>query len=201
MNDRSYHFTHWFLENWSRASLIASVLLLAVSPFLFKGLTFPLFLVFLQLPVYMIHQYEEHARGAFRAFVNHMVGHDHDALTNAAILWINVPGVWGVDLFVLYFSVYISPALGLIAAYLTVVNALLHIVVGIAMRRYNPGLWTSIGPFLPIGGYTLFTLSRLPSATLGMHALGLGMAIIEHVFIIVFIQVRLAHLKRAIASA
>lgn len=30
-----------------------------------------------------------------------------------------------------------------------------------------------------------------------MHALGLGVAIIEHAFIVVFIQVRLRQLKRA----
>lgn len=43
----------------------------------------------------------------------------------------------------------------------------------------------------------LSTHSQLPSATLGMHALGLGVAIIEHAFIVVFIQVRLRQLKRA----
>ena len=40
-------------------------------------------------------------------------------------------------------------------------------------------------------------IPQLPSATLGMHALGLGVAIIEHAFIVVFIQVRLRQLKRA----
>lgn len=190
----------WFLENWSRASLITGVALLAVGPFLLKGLMWPLFLVFLQLPLYMIHQYEEHARGAFRAFIHHWIGHDRDALTNVAVLWINVVGVWCVDLIVLYLAVYVSPALGLLAVYVTLVNALLHLVTSIAMRRYNPGLWTSIALFFPVGGYALYTLSQLPSATLGMHALGLAAALIEHAVIIMLIRARLARLNRAHAS-
>lgn len=196
MIDRSYRFAPWFLENWSRAGLPAGMLLLAVSPFLFHGLTLPLFLIFLQLPIYMLHQYEEHARGAFRAFINHEIGGDRDVLTNAAIFWINVPGLWLVDLFVLYLAVYVSPALGLIAVYLTVLNGLLHLGMALAMRRYNPGLWTSAVLFLPIGGYALYLLSRLPDATLGAHALGLGVAILIHALIIVFIRARLAQLAR-----
>lgn len=201
MIDRSYRFAPWFLENWSRAGLPAGAMLLAVSPFLYQGLTLPLFFVFLQLPMYMLHQYEEHARGAFRAFINHELGGDRDVLTNSAILWINIAGVWGVDLIVLYLAAYVSPALGLIAVYLTVLNALLHLVMALAMRRYNPGLWTSVVLFLPIGGYTLYILSQLPDATLGAHALGLGLAILLHVLIIVFFRARLAQLKRGASAS
>ena len=196
MIDRSYRFAPWFLENWSRAGLPAGMLLMAISPLLFRGLTLPLFLVFLQLPIYMLHQYEEHARGAFRAFINHEIGGDRDVLTNAAIFWINVPGLWIVDLAVLYLAVYVSPALGLIAVYLTALNGLLHLGMAIAMRRYNPGLWTSAVLFLPMSVYALSVFSRLPSATLGAHALGLVVALLVHALIIVFIRSRLAQLKR-----
>ncbi len=196
MIDRSYRFIPWFRENWSRAGLPAGVLLLAVSPFLYRGLTLPLFLVFLQLPIYLLHQYEEHARGAFRAYINHELGGDRDALTDTAIFWINVPGVWGVDLLVLYLAAYISPALGLIAVYLTVLNAFLHLGMAIVMRRYNPGLWTSLVLFLPVGGYALYLLSQLPEATLSAHLLGLGIAILIHALIVVLIRARLARLKR-----
>ncbi len=198
MIDRSYRLAPWFLENWSRAGLPAGALLLAVSPFLYRGLTLPLFFVFLQLPMYMLHQYEEHARGAFRVFINHELGGDRDVLTNSAILWINVVGVWGVDLIVLYLAAYVSPALGLIAVYLTVLNAFLHLVMAIVMRRYNPGLWTSLVLFFPIGGYALYLLSQVPDTTLGAHALGLGLAILIHVLIIGFIRARLAQLKRSV---
>ena len=43
-----------------------------------------LFLVFLQLPVHMFHQYEEHAHGRFRDFINQMIG------GGKPILWIRL---------------------------------------------------------------------------------------------------------------
>lgn len=197
MTDQPYRFAPWFVANWSRMAPVAALLLLALTPFLlFHGLTLGLYLVFLLLPVYMVHQYEEHAHGAFRAFVNQHMGGGRDILTNLAILWINVGEVWFLYLVVLYLAVYVNPALGLIAAYLMLVNGLIHIGVALAMRRYNPGLWTSILLFLPIGGYALAVLSRLDSATLGMHALGLGVAIAGHLLLIVPIRARLARLAR-----
>lgn len=197
MIDRSYRFAPWFLENWSRMAPPAALLLLALSPLLlYHGLSLALYLVFLQLPVYMLHQYEEHAHGAFRAYINQFVAGGRDALTNTAIFWINIGGVWVMDLIVLYLAVYITPALGLIAVYLTLLNGLLHIGMALGARRYNPGLWTSLVLFLPASLYALTVLARLPSATAGMHTLGLGVALALHVVVFITIRTRLAQLAR-----
>lgn len=195
-SERSFRFAPWFVENWSRAAAPTAVLLLALTPFLFvRGLSLPLLLVYLQLPMYMIHQYEEHSHGAFRAYVNHYVAGDYDALTNTAIFWINILGVWGVDLVAFYLAVFVAPTLGLIAVYLTLVNALSHGVGAIIARRYNPGLWTSLILFIPIGAYAVNVFVHTQGVSLIGHAIALGIAIALHVVIFVTIRARLVRLR------
>ena len=189
MNE-NYKFQSWIIENWSRAGLLAAVLLLAISPFLFESLGLIGFLVFLQLPAYLFHQYEEHAQGKFKAFVNQLIGGGKELINDAAILWVNVL-VWVVDIAALYLVQYLAPAYGLIAAYLTVINGLVHILGGIALRKYNPGLWTSLFLFLPVGGYCLYVLSQLAEVTLWWHGVSIALVIVFHIVIIISQRPRL----------
>jgi len=184
----SFSFNPWFLTNWSRAGLVLAVVLLTLLPFLAQGMTLVAFLTFLQLPIYLFHQYEEHAKGAFKAYINRELGKGKEILTDQAIVWINIGGVWLIDLIALYLAQYINPSLGLIAIYLTVVNGVLHTLISIITRRYNPGLWTSLILFLPVSGTMLIAVSRLTNATLTNHLIGLGSAIILHIVIILAIQ-------------
>lgn len=201
MTQQPYRFTSWFVANWSRAGLPAAIILLALSPFLFAGMKLPLFLVWLQLPIYMVHQYEEHAHGAFQAYINRKLAGGKDALTTTAIFWINVLGVWALDLAVLYLAAGVGLWLGLIAIYLTLVNGLLHIGMALLTRQYNPGLWTSLVLFLPVGGYALVDISRAASLSLGEHAASLGIALLIHVLVIAVIRVRVRQLKGMSALA
>jgi hypothetical protein len=50
-------------------------------------------LIYLQLPLYKLHQLEEHAGDRFRRFVKHRLAGGKDALTPRATLVINVVGV------------------------------------------------------------------------------------------------------------
>ncbi len=182
-----YSFPNWFLHNWSRAALPLGTILLLLAPFMRNGMSAPVFLTFLLLPLYMIHQYEEHAHGRFKDFVNAMLAHGQEKITDVPIFWVNIIGVWVIDLAVLYGAAYVRPALGLIAAYSTVVNGLLHVVMAIRQRRYNPGLWTSALLFLPVGGYALYAISQNSGAALIDHALGFGFAVALHVFTIIYL--------------
>src|SRR6185312_15205456 len=101
-------------------------------------------LVYYQLPLYMFHQYEEHGHGAFRREVNRLLPANRAPVTSRKIFWINIAGVWGLDLAALYLTRYLKPAAGLAAPYLAVTNGLLHVGGGLRARRYNPGLLTSI---------------------------------------------------------
>ena len=194
MND-TYRFTSWFIQSWSRVGLPLSIILLLLSPFLLKGIGVILFLVFLQLPVYMFHQYEEHAHGRFRDFINQMIGGGKPILSDTAIFWINILLVWVLDLCILYVAVYWNSSLGLIAAYLTLVNGLSHVIVAIVQRRYNPGLWTSIVLFLPFGGASIVILTMATQAAILYQVVGLVSAIVVHAIILIYIRRSIHSLK------
>src|SRR5690606_6727990 len=115
-------------------------------------------LVFLQLPVYMIHQWEEHAGDRFRRHANELIGGGREVLTPSAVFWINSAGVWGVDLAALYLAWAVAPPAGLVAGYLALVNAVLHGAPAVARRAYNPGLVTAVVLFLPLGGWCVATV-------------------------------------------
>ncbi len=184
----SYNFPQWFLHQWSRAALPLAVILLLLSPFLVNTMSSAAFLAYLLLPLYMIHQYEEHAHGEFKNFVNRMLAHGQEKVTDVPIFWVNIGGVWIVFMLVLYGANYVHPALALITAYTTVVNGLSHLVIGIRQRRYNPGLATSVLLFLPVGSYAIYAISQTTAAAPIDHALGIGGAIVVRALTLLYLR-------------
>jgi hypothetical protein len=100
----------------------------------------PILVIYLQIPVYMLHQVEEHTDDRFRQFVNLNVFGGKDVLTPESILVINIPGVWGVTLLSLYAALFFGTGWGLSGIYLVVVNGIIHLLAGLVFRAYNPGL-------------------------------------------------------------
>jgi hypothetical protein len=186
----------WLYANWFYAGLLAGLFLIAAAPLLWSCQSAALLSVFLQLPVYMVHQVEEHHQDRFRKMVNIYIGGGREALTPGAVLFINVAGVWGVDLIALYLAYFLHEGLGLIAMYLAIVNAIVHIAAGLVQRAYNPGLVSAILLLLPAGLIGCFLLIRDASSTVTDHCWGLGIAIAIHVAIILFIRARMHKLKR-----
>jgi hypothetical protein len=174
----------WFLRNWMYAGLVAAVFLLAVLPVVSAGLNWPLIAVYLLLPVYMLHQVEEHHDDRFRKFVNEVMGGGREVLSTPAVVVINIGGVWLISLIVLYLARFVSVGLGLIAVYLTLVNAVVHVLGAVALRRYNPGLVTAILLFLPVGIWALIVVSSAPGVTAIDHVIGLALAVLIHMAII-----------------
>ena len=184
---------YWFIRDrhWSRAGLGIACLLLFMSPILRRRLTRAEFLVYLQLPMYMLHQYEEHIHGAFKRDVNRgrLPLPRGENLTHWKIFWINILGVWGFDTGLLYLARFTDPTIGLAAPYLAMINGILHIGPTLKWRRYNPGLWTSLLLFLPFGGYSVYTISLRSGATLRAHLRGIGVAVLAHVLAVLFVVV------------
>jgi hypothetical protein len=187
----------WFLHNWMYAGFVAGLFLLAILPIFAEGVSLPLLLIYLQLPIYMLHQLEEHTDDRFRRYVNETMAGGREALTTPAVVFINVVGVWLVILVAIYLARFVDLGLGLIAVYLTLVNALVHIVGAAVQRRYNPGLVTAILLFLPVGLTALIVVSRAPGVTLTDHAIGLGLAVLVHVAIAVHVKRRAEALAAA----
>ena len=181
-------FYDWFIDNWAKASLPLAIILFLISPFVLMGIDPAAFLVFLTLPFYMLHQYEEHAGGQFKAFVNKTVGRGREVLTDKAIFRINVLFVWLGTLVVLYLCVYVNIVWGLIAGYLVAFNGIVHIFTSIRLRRYNPGLWTSVVVFLPLGIYIIYVITKESGAGLLYNGIFLAVAILLHAMILLNIR-------------
>lgn len=180
--------------NWPAAAAFCGAALLLLAPVIWAVAGPAIFWIYLQLPLYMVHQLEEHAGDRFRQFTNEVIGGGVEVLSRRATFVINSVGVWGIDLLALYLAVFISPGWGLMAVYLPLVNSLGHIGQAILLRRYNPGLITSVILFLPLAGTALLVVSRDAPAGLAMQAAGLATALAVHAAIIV-------HVKRQLAGA
>ncbi|WP_158966388.1 HXXEE domain-containing protein [Chachezhania sediminis] len=165
--------------NWVYGGALAALVLLALTPFL--ALSPGLTAIYLCLPVYMLHQYEEHDDDRFRRFVNAMMTGKGRGLTRADVFWINIAGVWALLTVTLWLAVTVSPGWGSIATWLLGLNGLIHIAQAMALRRYNPGLVTAVVLFLPMAAW-LFV--QIP-ATLLQQIAGFGIVLALHAAILV----------------
>jgi hypothetical protein len=178
------NYYDWFIANWARASLPLAIILFLISPFVYRGIGLAAFLVFLTLPFYMLHQYEEHASGQFKAFVTKNVGRGREVLSDRDIFRVNVLFVWLGTLVILYLCVYVSIIWGLFAGYLVAFNGIVHIATSIRMRRYNPGLWTSVFVFLPLGIYIIYLITEQSGAGWLYNIIFLVVTILLHALIL-----------------
>ncbi len=80
------------------------------------------------LPAYMIHQYEEPARGGFASFVNSEVGGGRDVLTSAGAFWINILGGWLLFLAFFYLAKYVAIGFAFAPVYATLINGVTHTI-------------------------------------------------------------------------
>lgn len=174
----------WLYRYWVSAALIMGIFLCLLLPALGQSWSMQLLLIYLLIPVYMFHQVEEHTGDRFREYVNRMFG-GVEALTPEAVLVINIPGVWGVGLLALYAALFFGTGWGLAPIYLVLVNAVIHVAGAIARRAYNPGLWTALVLFLPLGAIALWSVNSTPGVSTAQNVVGLAIAILIHVAIVI----------------
>lgn len=175
-----------FSHNWVYGGALAGVLLLLLLPAIDGGWSLALMLVFLQMPVYMLHQLEEHDDERFRRYVDEMIGHGRDVLPSSAVFVINI-GVWVLNLISFALAAHVGIGWGLIGVYAMVINAIVHIADGIAKRAWNPGLVTAIVLFLPVGLGGLWAISATGEATVLQHVVGIVVALLIHAGIVAYV--------------
>lgn len=185
--------------NWPAAACFTAVFLLVLGPVFAAVAGTALTLVYVQLPIYMLHQWEEHSGDRFRLYANRTLGGGREALTPAATFWINSLGVWGVDLAALYLAWLIEPSAGLVAGYLAVVNAVPHLGAALLRREYNPGVVTAALLLLPIGGWCVVRAGE--GAGVWPHAVALATAVGLHALIVAHVVRRLSTLSSAAEPA
>ncbi len=172
-----------FVETWVYGGFLAGWLLVALTPIVALGSPEALTSAYLLLPIYMLHQFEEHYDDRFRREINEMIGGGREVLTSLAVFVVNVPLLWGGFAACLIAAAFVNLGLALIPVYLTLVNAIVHIVVAIVKRAYNPGLVTGVVLFLPFGLLALIAIARAGGGGPGFHALGLVIAVGVHALI------------------
>lgn len=176
----------WFMRDtaWSRAGLPLAVALAALAPLVRRRAGRAAMLTVLQLPAYMVHQYEEHGRGAFKREMNALVPPQVGRLTDRNIFWSNIGGVWGVDAAAFALAATATPSAGLLPPYLAVINAMLHLATALRQRRYNPGLATALSLFVPFGAYSIRAIGKEIDAPHRAHALSIAAAIGLHLLVL-----------------
>ncbi len=179
------------IDNWVYGGFLAGLLLLGLFAVIGREWSTAFWLVALQLPLYMLHQFEEHDADRFRLFVNRLMGDGRDILTKQAVFVINVPGVWGVNFAAVALAALVDLGFGLIAIWLTLVNGIVHVVQAAALRRYNPGLVTAILLFLPAGLAGVWVLHAAGHGPAGWQILGFAVAAAIHAAIIVHVRRRM----------
>lgn len=170
-------------DNWVYGGFLAGLLLLALSPLITAHWPATVTATFFCLPAYMIHQYEEHDKDRFRAFVNRMLGNGHEVLTRRAVFLINVLGVWGGIAVAISLAARVNTGFALIAIYLLLLNAVIHIFQAVVARSYNPGLVSGIVLFVPLGCWGWIGVDHSGAGTPAMHAIGLAAAVLIHLAI------------------
>lgn len=184
----------WFVRRWPDVGLYAAAFLLAFLVVIIHRLPVPALIAYLTLPAYLIHQHEEHNRDRFARFVDDHF-HVRGLFTPASLAWFNVAGVWLVLAAAFALTLAIDPAFALVGVLLVGVNALTHIVAAIALRRSNPGLVSAIVLFVPLAALGLN--ATLPLVSPVQVWLALGIALLLHTMILVYVRARLRVLRRA----
>ncbi|MEM9393031.1 MAG: HXXEE domain-containing protein [Pseudomonadota bacterium] len=164
-------------QNWVYATPPIALLLVLLYPFIGSSIELA---VFLSLPIYMLHQYEEHDNDRFAQFLNGMMGADKRGLSARDVWVVNVIFVWFFLLIVFYLSLA-NVQWGVLAAYLLAINGVVHVVWALKFRSYNPGLWTAIVLFLP-GALWIFSTVNASTVT---HVISAVLVIALHAGIII----------------
>ena len=182
--------------NWVYGGFLAGLMVLALFPLLTQGWSAQDYLSFLVLPLYMLHQFEEHDDDRFRTFFNATIGKGYPVLTQSAVFIINIVGVWCVLVAVFYAMRWWSSGWGIIAIYLIAINAAVHIFSAAFEKQYNPGLITACLFFVPLTAYYSWTQDQI---SIAQNIVGFVIAFAIHASIMVYAKMRYRRLVLILA--
>jgi hypothetical protein len=148
----------------------------------------PVWLAVFGLPLYMVHQFEEHGidlagvHYAFRGGLCDTMGYADVAacpIPLSFITAVNVGSVWGASVLAAAFGRR-RPLIALSAYGIPLVNAVMHAAGALEAQSYNPGLLTAVLLFLPAGLWALRVGQHAGIGWFGIGAIVLG-GVLTHV--------------------
>jgi len=129
-------------QNWAKIAPVLGIVS-AIWLFWFFKPTDVLFWVYIDIPLYLFHQTEEHFwPGGFKNYINHDINNlpeGEETLTDIQIFWINILLVWVVFI-VFGLLALVNIGFGLLIIVFSIMNCLTHIVQGLRRKEWNPGL-------------------------------------------------------------
>ncbi len=134
---------------------------------LFGELTEIQFLLWIHLALLLLHQFEEYVYpGGFKRFYNENIWRKsfltRNPLSNSGIILVNIGLAWTVYLYsAITHETQLWLALGLLG--ITILNGLLHTILGMVQKQYNPGFITGLFLCIPFGMYALIRIGQVAS--------------------------------------
>lgn len=180
---------HWLYNNWAKLSLFLSIVVTLLIYTIITPANFLLFLIWMQLPIYLLHQFEEHNWSGFKNYVNRTVFKADEGnfpLNNKIIFWVNIPIIWIV---MPVFSALAGSNIffGLWIPYFAVLNSLTHVIVSLKNKEYNPGLLVSLILGIPVGVYTLITFYSYIQVPILVSIISILVAVVLHLLVFGYI--------------
>lgn len=192
-----FHPGRWLDANWPYAGAVRAAFLALLLPLILNTWRPELVLLCLLNTAYLVHQVEEHHRDRFRRFVNLHVAGGANALTPRAVTVVNVGLVWLLFMLALLAAGLLDVGYGLAIVYTSLLNAVVHVVGAVALRRYNPGLVTAVLLFIPLGVLALIRVSSASGLGATGQVIGVVVAVLGHAAILVEVRRRLAYIRHA----
>ena len=129
-------------QNWAKIAPFLGVVA-TIGLFWFFRPSQALFWAFINIPLYLFHQTEEHLwPGGFKHYVNHVINklpEGKETLTDIKVFWVNVLLVW-VAFIVFGALSLVNIGFGLLIIVFSIINCLTHMVQGARRKEWNPGL-------------------------------------------------------------
>jgi len=170
----------WLEQHWSASTPFLAVYLTIVLVLFVLNKNFTLFLIWIQVPVYWLHQFEEYIYpGGFTEYFNIKVlgsNSKGQPLTKTHAFWINVPIIFIGFPVSAILAGQIDISIGIWTAYFSIINALSHL--GMFFRHgYNPGLVASMLLNIPVGVYAIYYFITNQLISLSSHIIGFSVAV------------------------
>ncbi|MFX0199438.1 MAG: HXXEE domain-containing protein [Candidatus Hodarchaeota archaeon] len=193
-------------ENWPRIGTVCAIILTPILFYYKSAMGFPLFLIWLQTPVYLLHQAEEYLiPGGFTEFFNKFIIGSKDGegpLDSSRAFWVNVILIWILFPIVSGLTTYYDNLnIGMYLLYFSVANGLMHVRGAIMSRKYNPGLIVSFFLNVELGIYSILILQGTGNIWWPNHIFAAVVGILVNVYLVVSMKLKLKALRQAALRA
>lgn len=150
----------WLYENWMKSTPFLAFYTFIIIFLYVKDFNYPLYLIWLQVIVYWLHEFEEYILpGGFLEYINKQILKSDRAdypMTKKFSFWVNIPIIYVAMPFSAIITHFAGFEYGFWTAYFSFFNALGHILSFAVSKKYNPGVIVSAFINIPFSIYMVW---------------------------------------------